>query len=139
MNILIVEDEIIIAMNFKIKVEELGYHVLGIEGSAETAIEKIPELSPDLILMDIVLKGKMDGIEATHMIWEQFKIPVLYMTAHSDKQTLERVKNSPGYGILIKPISSNDLKTAIEMSFCQRTRKLCTLKNNHSPIPEANY
>jgi len=139
MNILIVEDESIIALGFKIKVEELGYHVVGIENSAERAFKKIREVLPDLILMDIVLKGNMDGIEATHKIWEQYKIPVLYLTAHSDELTLERVKNSPGYGILIKPISGNDLKTAIEMSFCQRTRKLSTLNNNRSSMPEANY
>jgi len=126
LNILIVEDQFIIAMNLKIKVEGLGHKVLGIESSAEEAIEKIPQLSPDLVLMDIILKGEMDGIDATYIIWKQFKIPTLYITAHSDKPTLKRVKNSPGYGILIKPVSSQDLKTAIEMSHHQRT-KACNI------------
>jgi two-component system, response regulator PdtaR len=131
MNILIVEDQFIIAMNLKIKVEGLGYKVVGIESSGETAIEKIPELLPDMVLMDIGLNGKMDGIETTYEIWEQFKIPVLYVTAHSDELTLERVRNSPGYGILIKPVSSNDLNTAIEMSFYKRT-KTCTIHTGKS-------
>jgi two-component system, response regulator PdtaR len=138
MNILIVEDQFIIAMHLKIKVEGLGYNVSGIESSAETAIEKIPELLPDLILMDIRLKGDMDGIDATYVIWERFKIPVLYITAHSDELTLERVKNSPGYGILIKPVSSQDLKTSIEMSYYQKTSKICHSKINSSIIPESN-
>jgi two-component system, response regulator PdtaR len=129
MNIMIVEDQFIIAMNLKIKVEDLGYKVVGIESTAESAIDKIPELSPDLILMDIVLKGEMDGIDATYIISKQFKIPVLYVTAHSDELTLERVKNSPGYGILIKPVSSEDLKTSIEMSFQRKTSKLHHLMN----------
>ncbi|MGZ4857021.1 MAG: response regulator [Methanobacteriaceae archaeon] len=131
MNILIVEDEFIIAMNLKIKVEGIGHNVSGIENSAEKAIEKIPELLPDLVLMDIRLKGEMDGIDATYIIWEQFKIPVLYVTAHSDEQTLKRVKKSPGYGILIKPVTSQDLKTSIEMSYCQLT--------NHSKNKGTSY
>ena len=138
MKILIVEDEFIIAMDLKIKLEDLGYNVLGIENSAETAINKIPEFLPDLVLMDIMLKGEMDGIDATYEIWEQFKIPVLYITAHSDEATMGRINESPGYGFLNKPISTDDLKNAIEMALI-RPRICHITKKIRSPlIPEAN-
>lgn len=133
MKILIVEDEFIIAMDLKMQVEYLGYTVLGIENSAESAINKIPEFSPDLVLMDILLKGEMDGIEATKIIWEQFKIPVIYITAHSDKITLERVKNSPSRGFLNKPVSTDDLKTAIELTFNQTKNIPCQNKITTHP------
>jgi len=117
MKILIVEDEFIIAMDLKNKLENLGYKVVGIENTAEQAIKKVAETIPNLILMDIKLKGEMDGIDATYKIWEHFKIPVVHLTAQSDNRTLERVKNSPSHGFLNKMVSTDDLKNIIEMAF----------------------
>jgi len=113
-NLLIVEDEIIFAKDLKITIEKMGYNVIGIESSGEQAIKKVAETKPDLILMDIILKGDMDGIEATHQIWERFKIPVVYITAHSDEGTMGRLKESPNAGFLIKPVFSNALQQILE-------------------------
>ena len=112
--LLIVEDEFIFAKNLKMTIENMGYNVIGIENSGEQAIKKIAETKPDLILMDIMLNGEIDGIDATYQIWERFKIPVLYITAHSDQATMVRIKESPNAGILIKPILSDDLQHTIE-------------------------
>lgn len=109
-NLLIVEDEVIFAKDLKITIEKMGYNVIGIESSGENAIKKIAEIKPDLVLMDIILKGDMDGIEATHHIWDRFKIPVVYITAHSDEGTMKRLKKSPNAGFLIKPVLSNALE-----------------------------
>ena len=113
-NLLIVEDEYIFAHDLKMTIEKMGYNVIGIEHSAEKAIKKIAETKPDLILMDIMLNGEIDGIDATYQIWERFKIPILYITAHSDKATMGRIKESPNAGILIKPILSETLQQTIE-------------------------
>ena len=115
-NLLIVEDEFIFAHDLKMTIENMGYNVIGIENSGEQAIKKVAETKPDLILMDIMLNGEIDGIDATYEIWERFKIPILYITAHSDKATMERIKESPNAGILVKPILSDALQQTIEKS-----------------------
>ncbi|HEY9668560.1 MAG TPA: response regulator, partial [Coleofasciculaceae cyanobacterium] len=83
--ILVVEDENIIALNLKENLESLGYIVVAIVVSGEKAIEKATQLRPDLVLMDIRLKGSIDGIEAAGQIWEHLSIPVIYVTGHSDR------------------------------------------------------
>jgi CheY-like chemotaxis protein len=113
-NLLIVEDEFIFAHDLKMTIEKMGYNVIGIEKTGEQAIKKVAETKPDLILMDIMLNGEIDGIDATYEIWERFKIPILYITAHSDKATMERIKESPNAGILVKPILSDALQQTIE-------------------------
>jgi PAS domain S-box-containing protein len=113
--ILIVEDELIIAVNLKETVEGLGYDVQAIVSSGEEAIEKSEEIKPDLILMDIVLSDKMDGIDAAKIIMERLKIPVIYLTAHSDKLTLERAKATEPYGYVLKPINPQELYVTIEV------------------------
>ncbi|MEA5503939.1 response regulator [Halotia wernerae UHCC 0503] len=87
---LIVEDEFILALDLKEKLESLGHNVIDIVDSAEEAIEKAIELHPDLVLMDIKLRGKMDGIEAAREIWNCLQIPIIYVTGYSDKSTVER-------------------------------------------------
>ncbi|NYB51782.1 MAG: glycosyltransferase [Methanobacteriaceae archaeon] len=113
-NLLIVEDEIIFAQDLQITLEQMGYKVLGITTSAEDALKKIAIKKPDLVLMDIILQGNIDGIDATHEIWKRFKIPVVYITAHSDQRTLERLKASPYAGLLIKPINISSLTQILE-------------------------
>jgi DNA-binding NarL/FixJ family response regulator len=88
--ILIVEDEFILAANLKESLESLGYNVVDIVDSAEIAIEKVAELHPDLVFMDIRLRGKMDGIDAAEKIWNSLQIPFIYVTGHSDKSTVEK-------------------------------------------------
>ncbi|QLE44355.1 response regulator transcription factor [Nostoc sp. C052] len=114
--ILIVEDEFILAMNLKENLEWLGYTVVDIVDYGETAIEKATELRPDLVLMDIKLAGKIDGIQAAEEIWNCLKIPSIYVTAYSDKSTVERATVTFTFGYILKPVSQEDLYVAIQMA-----------------------
>ncbi len=113
-NILIVEDESIVALDIQDKVERLGYSVLAVVSSGENAIEEVKKSQPDLVLMDIVLKGEIDGIETAERIREHFDIPIIYLTAHSDNQTLKRAKITGPFGYLVKPFVDSELRSAIE-------------------------
>jgi PAS domain S-box-containing protein len=114
--LLVVEDESIVAMDIKHRAEGLGYHVLNIASSGEEAIEKTDEDRPDLILMDIVLKGKMDGIQAAQIIRDKYDIPVVYLTAYSDEKTLGRAKLTGPFGYIIKPFEDRELHSAVEVA-----------------------
>jgi CheY-like chemotaxis protein len=103
--ILIVEDESILAMLIKGKLQSLGYDIADWVDTGEDAIRKAKELVPDLILMDIVLKGKMDGIDASKQIHNFLDIPIIYLTAYSDDEVLKRARITEPYGYLIKPLS----------------------------------
>ena len=115
--ILIVEDERIVAEDIKGSLQRLGYSVSGTAISGEEAIKKAKEVQPDLVLADIVLKGEMDGIEAASIISSRFDIPVVYLTAYSDDKTLERAKITELFGYILKPFEDKDLHTTIEMAF----------------------
>ncbi len=115
--ILIVEDEIITALDVKKSLEKLGFEVLSIEDTGKNAISKIEELKPDLVLMDVILKGEMDGIETTELIKNRFDIPVVYLTAYSDEKTFERAKLTEPYGFIVKPAGIYELKCNIENAF----------------------
>ena len=112
--ILIVEDEPVIGMDLQNILTSLRYDVPAVVTSGEEAIEKAGELQPDLILMDIVLSGDMDGIDATKNIREMFKIPVIYLTAHTEELTFQRARETDPYGYLVKPVGKSDLYTAVE-------------------------
>jgi len=114
--ILIVEDEGIIAENIASRLLKNGYRVAGIAESSEEALASIPDSKPDLVLMDIHIKGALDGIETTRKLRELFDIPVIYLTAHSDSQTVDRAKTTGGFGFLTKPIDHRTLATTIEMA-----------------------
>ncbi|NBD32031.1 MAG: response regulator [Cyanobacteria bacterium] len=92
--IFIVEDELIIAKSLARQLEKLNYDVVGTASSGEKALELIEQNPPDLVLMDIVIAGEMDGIETAKKIREKFDIPVIYLTAYSDEETLKRVQES---------------------------------------------
>ncbi|HEX3035350.1 MAG TPA: response regulator [Thermodesulfobacteriota bacterium] len=112
--ILIVEDEIIVALDIKYILENLGYRVLDIATSGERAIKKAEETTPDLVLMDIGLSEGMDGVDSARKIRVSFDIPVVYLSAYSDKETLERADAAASYGYLHKPFAERDLHTAIQ-------------------------
>jgi AmiR/NasT family two-component response regulator len=114
--ILIVEDEAIIAMELRETLEHLGYMVVGNELRGEDAVLAAGKLRPDVVLMDIHLKGKMDGIEASDRIARRYDIPVIYTTAHSDRETLSRAIRTQPYGYIIKPFNEHDLYSNIEMA-----------------------
>ncbi|WP_287680204.1 response regulator [Methanobacterium sp.] len=115
-SIMLVEDEIIVAADVKNRLENMGYEVLGIFDTGEEAIEKAGELKPNLVLMDIVLKGDMDGIDAAQKIRELFEIPIIYLTAYSDEKTLQRAKVTEPFGYVLKPFEDREIQSAIEMA-----------------------
>ncbi len=115
-NILVVEDESIVAKDIQHSLKKLGYTVVGICSNGEDAIKTAEELKPDLVLMDIMLKGDMSGIEAASFIREKYNIPVIYLTAYADERTLSKAKVSEPYGYIIKPFKEIDLHTSIEMA-----------------------
>ena len=114
--VMIVEDENIIAMDIKQRLEMLGYEVTATVATGEEAIELAEKTRPDVILMDIVLKGEVDGIEAADEIRRRFKIPIIYITAYSDKKTLERAKVTEPFGYIIKPFEDKELHSVIEIT-----------------------
>jgi len=122
--ILVVEDEAIVAMVIKKRLIELGYVVSGVAATGKDAINKVEGTFPDLVLMDIMLKGDMDGIEAAEEIRKRFSIPVIYLTAHSDEKTLERAKLTEPYGYILKPFTERDLSSNIEIAIHKHRREM---------------
>ncbi|MBU7046712.1 MAG: response regulator, partial [Theionarchaea archaeon] len=113
--IVIVEDESIVAKDIKKRLQNLGYTVSAVVSSGEEALE-VAEGNPDLYLMDIVLRGEIDGITAAEHLRTQFGIPVIYVTAYADEKTLGRAKMTEPYGYILKPFEDRELHTAIEMA-----------------------
>lgn len=114
--ILVVEDEAIVAMVIKRRLKDLGYIVSGVASTGKDAITKVEGTFPDLVLMDIRLKGDMDGIEATKIIKDRFSLPVVYLTAHSDDVTFKKAKETAPDGYILKPFTEKDLSTTIEIA-----------------------
>ncbi len=114
--IMIVEDESIVAMHIESSLKKLGYTVCDIVSSGEEAIKKAEELRPDLILMDIMLRGEIDGIETMERIHTGLNIPVVYMTAFGDEDTLKKAKMTQPFGFILKPFKERELQIAIEIS-----------------------
>jgi len=114
--ILIVEDEIIIAEDIQIKLIKMGYSVPDIVSSGEEAIKKVKENNPDIILMDIVIHGNIDGIETVEKIHAFSDVPVIYLTAYADQNTLERAKITEPFGYLLKPFKERELLITLEMA-----------------------
>jgi signal transduction histidine kinase len=118
--ILIVEDEAIEAMVFKKSLKSFGYDVVGVVDTGEDAIRKVAESKPDLVLMDIVLKGNMDGIEAATHLKKDYDISVLYLTAHPEESVVNRAKLTSPYGYIIKPVNKTELKYIIDLALYKR-------------------
>lgn len=114
--ILVVEDERIVALDLAATLRELGYHVVGLSSRGEDAILRVAELEPQLILMDVRLEGALDGIQAAEIIRRTHDIPVIYLTAHSDNETLRRAAQANASGYLVKPFKSPELRCTIEIA-----------------------
>jgi CheY-like chemotaxis protein len=115
--ILVVEDESLVAMEIKDRLESLGYVVPAIVSSGDEAIKKVEQSRPDLVLMDIVLKGDMDGIEAAEHIRSNFDIAVIFLTSYADEETLQRAKLTEPFGYILKPFEERELHSTIEITF----------------------
>lgn len=114
--VLVVEDEALIALDIERAVAALGYVVAGSAASGEEALETAEREHPDIVLMDIHLKGELDGIEAAARLRAQCRVPVVYLTSHSDDATLERAVRSRPYGFVLKPFHDLDLRVALEIA-----------------------
>lgn len=114
--LLIVEDDDILARIISWRLKNLGYEVCGRAASGAETLELLEKERPDLVLMDINIKGDIDGIETTSQIKNQFKLPVVFLTSHSDGPTLERAKATNPEGFILKPFGDNELRVAIELA-----------------------
>ena len=114
--ILVVEDEVIIARDFQMRLERMGFEVPNIETTGEGAIKRALEIKPDLILMDIVLIDSMDGIEVAKQIHSKTDIPIIYLTAYPSDRMFDLAKVTEPFGYLIKPINDRELKSTIEIA-----------------------
>ncbi len=124
--ILIVEDDALVAKDIKQTLQNFGYSVTSIVTSGRQALVKVEKDTPDLVLMDIVLNGKMNGIETAHKIHNRFDIPVIYITAHSGEKTIEAAKLTEPYGYVVKPIDEKKLliTTEIALNKYSKTKKI---------------
>jgi PAS domain S-box-containing protein len=114
--IMIVEDERIVALDLQQRLKALGYRVAALAARGEEAVAQAEETRPDLVLMDIRLNSELDGIEAAEQIRSRLQIPVIYLTAYADEQTLARAKITEPYGYILKPFEERELQTTIEMA-----------------------
>ncbi|HPE88786.1 MAG TPA: EAL domain-containing protein [Spirochaetales bacterium] len=114
--IMIVEDEKIIAIDLQRRLERFGYDVVGMAGEGTEAVAMALELAPDIILMDIMLAGDMDGVEAAKAVKASKDIPIIFLTAYTDEKTLERAKEVEPYGYILKPFKERELYTTIDIA-----------------------
>jgi CheY-like chemotaxis protein len=117
--ILIVEDEVIVAEHMRMILEQSGYVVQQTVGTGEAAIHEVSRSRPDLVLMDIRLGGKMDGIEAAVRIGSLSHVPVVFLTAHTDQSTLEKTRAASPIGYVFKPFSEADLQSAVDAALAR--------------------
>jgi DNA-binding NarL/FixJ family response regulator len=121
--ILIIEDQMISAKGIERTLQRFGFQVMGIAASEDDAIKLLTEEVPDLMLVDIKLKGSKDGIEVAHQIQSQFDVPVVILTANTDDETVERVYHLGAYGYLVKPYRDEKLIEAVEFALKKHARK----------------
>ena len=117
MNVFIVEDENIVAKDIEQSLKKLGYNVVGIASSGEKVKELLEAgVKPDIFLMDIMIKGAMNGIEVANYVKEKLNLPVIFLTAYADENPLSKAKITEPYGYILKPFKEIDLHTTIEMA-----------------------
>ena len=115
-NVFVVEDETIVSKDIQYSLDKLGYNVVGSSSTGELAIKLLDSISPDIILMDIMLKGNLNGIETANLICLKKNIPIVFLTAYADDVTLSKAKKTEPYGYILKPFKEIDLKTNIELA-----------------------
>lgn len=114
--ILVVEDEVIVAMEIQDRLHDLGYEVLDTVTTGEDALKRADATQPDLVLMDIMLDGHLDGIETAERLCETMRVPIVFLTAYSDNATLERAKATTPFGYIVKPFEERELYASIEVA-----------------------
>ena len=127
---LIVEDETLIAEELKARLGLLGFSVIAAVDSGEEGIAIATRERPDLVLMDIRLKGKKDGVQATEEIRQQVDVPIVYLTAYSDRLTVDRAKQTDYDGFILKPFRAGELQSTIEIAMKRRAMRLKDKEDN---------
>jgi CheY-like chemotaxis protein len=122
--ILVAEDEAIVAMDIKTRLERFGYQVKGVVASGQDAICQAEALRPDVVLMDIMLQGDVDGISAAKWISENLSIPVVFLTAYAETTMIKRAKEVCPYGYLLKPFDERQLQIGIEMALARHRQDM---------------
>jgi DNA-binding LytR/AlgR family response regulator len=132
LRILIVEDEMVIGANISLQLSKLGYEVTGIVPRGEEALVHVRDNQPDIVLLDIQLKGNIDGIQTAEMMQKEHDIPVIYLTANADDAHFNRAKATHPYAFISKPYKNLDLKRAIELT-ASRLQSGAHAENNKTP------
>jgi len=130
-NVFVVEDESIVSKDIQHSLIKLGYNITGSASTGDKAIELIGTEHPDIVLMDIMLKGTMNGIEVAEIVKKEFSIPVIFLTAYADESTLSKAKISEPYGYILKPFKEIDLQTSIEMAIYKHKKEQEILKERN--------
>lgn len=130
-NILLVEDDRSTSEIIKQFIRKLGFNIAGAVTSGEDAMKFIEEFSPDIVLMDITLEGKIDGVESAKHINEKYNLPVIYISSSSDADTIERIKDTNAFGYIIKPFDKRDLKASIEMAMLRFHMEQTLIENEN--------
>ena len=146
-NILIIEDELLVAQDIASRIKKLGYEIAAIKGDYEGAMNYLQIHSPNLILCDIMIDGSGDGIDVAEYVRNTKKIPLIFLTALSNKTTLERAKKSLPYGYIVKPFNTRDLLSAIEIALYKHSIEIEALQLSiekingisHEPLTEREY
>ncbi|UXP31547.1 response regulator [Reichenbachiella agarivorans] len=132
LRVLIVEDELIIARDLQDILKSQGHQVIGIARTAQKALEILKQETPDLILLDIYIKGEQDGIWVAKYLNDHYEIPFLFITSHSDPSTLEEAMQTQPCGYLLKPFEEDDVKVSVQMAVTIHQNRLQEIKNTHS-------
>ncbi|HET6719114.1 MAG TPA: response regulator, partial [Rhodocyclaceae bacterium] len=127
--LMIVEDERVVAFDLKNQLQSMGYQVQATVASGEQALLRVAEVAPDLVLMDIHLEGGMDGVEAATEINAKHQIPVIYLTAYAEDDTLLRAMDSRPFGYLVKPWDARELHATIQMALSRREVEVAVEKS----------
>ena len=146
-NVLIVEDEPLIAEDIRMFLGNIDFSVAGVAYTSSQALDYLANRGPDAVLLDISIKGDMDGIDIAEIINEKYQIPFIYLTSHSDEHTVERAKHTLPYGYIVKPFDERDLLTSLEMAVFRHAQQhkqgVVTIadinRRIHTPLTEKEF
>jgi chemotaxis response regulator CheB len=131
--LMIVEDERIVAKNLERRLAEFGYQIIASVSSGEAALTAAKAQLPDVVLMDIHLPGAIDGTDAAALLWRKSQVPVIYITAHTDSETIDRIKRTQPYGYVVKPFEPVEIHAAIQLALNRREKEEAA---DRAPLPE---
>lgn len=133
--ILVVEDETILALQLKMSLQKFGYGISGVEATANDAMRHVDVNLPDMVLLDIHLKGEKSGTDAGRYIWQNHRIPIIYLTSYCDNATLKMAMESEPYGYLSKPFRANELKATLQAAWYKHSYFHPTLELTRTSMP----